>query len=56
MVNRQEGNPFAMSQPARQELLIAAREGVFNAILHRHAQLIKAELRYTHEALSLTMK
>ena len=56
MVYRLHGNPFAISLPATHELMMVAREAVFNAILHGHAQEIVAELSYTNESLSLTIK
>jgi ligand-binding sensor domain-containing protein/signal transduction histidine kinase len=56
MVYRLHGNTFAISLPATHELIMVAREAVFNAILHGHAQEIVAELSYTNESLSLAIK
>jgi ligand-binding sensor domain-containing protein/signal transduction histidine kinase len=56
MVFRLLGKPFSISLPATHELMMVAREAVFNAILHGHAQQIIAELSYTDESLSLTIK
>jgi signal transduction histidine kinase/ligand-binding sensor domain-containing protein len=56
MVCRLRGNPFAISLPATHELMMVAREAVFNAILHGHAQQIIAELVYTDESISLIVK
>jgi len=56
MVCRQLGKPFAISLPAMHELMMVAREAVFNAILHGHAQQVIAELCYTDKSLSLTVK
>jgi signal transduction histidine kinase len=56
MVCRLLGRPFPISLPATHELMMVAREAVFNAILHGHAQQIIAELSYTDESLSLTIR
>ncbi|MGD0680747.1 MAG: two-component regulator propeller domain-containing protein [Terracidiphilus sp.] len=56
MVYRQQGSPFAISLPATHELMMVAREAVFNAILHGHAQKIVAEIAYTADLLSLNIK
>ena len=56
MVYRLLGKPFAISLPAAHELMMVAREAVFNAILHGHAQKIVAELCYADESLALTVK
>jgi signal transduction histidine kinase len=56
VVIRLQGKPFAISQPAAHELMMVAREATFNAILHGHAKRIEAELCYTGESLSLTVK
>jgi ligand-binding sensor domain-containing protein/signal transduction histidine kinase len=56
MLCRLQGKPFAISLPATHELMMVAREAVFNAILHGHAQQIVAELSYTDASLSLTVK
>lgn len=56
MVYRLLGKPFAIALPATHELMMVAREAVFNAILHGHAQKIETELSYADESLSLTVK
>jgi signal transduction histidine kinase/streptogramin lyase len=56
MVYRLLGKPFAIALPATHELMMVAREAVFNAILHGHAQQIETELSYADESLSLTIK
>jgi ligand-binding sensor domain-containing protein/signal transduction histidine kinase len=56
MVNRLLGRPFSISLQATHEVLMVARESVFNAILHGHAQRIEVELAYFAESLSLTVK
>jgi ligand-binding sensor domain-containing protein/signal transduction histidine kinase len=53
---RVSGKPFAISLPATHELMMVAREAVFNAILHGHAQQIEAQLCYADESVSLTVK
>jgi len=50
------GKPFAVNLPATHELMMVAREAVFNAILHGHAKQVTAEIRYTNESLSLTIQ
>jgi ligand-binding sensor domain-containing protein/signal transduction histidine kinase len=56
MVCRLQGKPFAITQPATHELMMVAREAIFNAILHGHSQSIDVEIFYAHESLSLTVK
>jgi ligand-binding sensor domain-containing protein/signal transduction histidine kinase len=56
VVYRLLGKPFAIALPATHELMMVAREAVFNAILHGHAQQIETELSYADESLSLTIK
>jgi signal transduction histidine kinase len=56
MACRMRGKPFAISQPASHELMMVAREAVFNSILHGHASKIEAELIYADESLSLSIK
>jgi ligand-binding sensor domain-containing protein/signal transduction histidine kinase len=53
---RLAGKPFAINLPATHELMMVAREAVFNAILHGHAKEVEAEIRYTDESLSLTIQ
>ena len=56
MVYRLTGKPFALSLPATHELMMVAREAVFNAILHGHAKHLEAEICYAADSLSLTVK
>jgi signal transduction histidine kinase/ligand-binding sensor domain-containing protein len=56
MAYRLRGKPFTVSQPAAHELMMVAREAVFNALLHGHAQHIEADLAYASESLALTVK
>jgi ligand-binding sensor domain-containing protein/signal transduction histidine kinase len=55
MAYRLLGKPFAIGLPATHELMMVAREAIFNAILHGHAQKIETELSYADESLSLTI-
>lgn len=56
MVYRLAGKPFAINLPATHELMMVAREAVFNAILHGHAKEVEAEICYTDESLLLTIR
>lgn len=56
MLYRLAGKPFDVDLPARHELMMVAREAVFNAILHGHAKHIEAKICYAGESLSLTVK
>jgi signal transduction histidine kinase len=56
MIYRLIGKPFGISLPATHELMMVAREAVFNAILHGHAKQVEAEICYAAESLSLTVK
>ena len=56
MVYRLHGKPFAINLPATHELMMVAREAVFNAILHGRAKQVEAEICYAGESLSLTVK
>jgi signal transduction histidine kinase len=56
MVYRLQGNAFAINQQAAHELMMVAREAIFNAILHGHAQRVEAEISYSSDSLSLTVK
>jgi ligand-binding sensor domain-containing protein/signal transduction histidine kinase len=56
MTWRLTGKPFANSLPATHELMMVAREAVFNAILHGHAKRLEVEICYAAESLSLTVK
>ncbi len=54
--NRSRGKPFPISLQAAHEVLMVARESVFNAILHGHAHEIEVEIAYLVDMLSLTVK
>jgi signal transduction histidine kinase len=56
MIYRQQGRPFAINQPAAHELMMVAREAVFNSILHGRAQQIEVDLAYAEQSLLLTLK
>ncbi len=56
VTNRSHGKPFPISLQATHEVLMVARESVFNAILHGHAYEIDVELAYLADSLSLTVK
>jgi ligand-binding sensor domain-containing protein/signal transduction histidine kinase len=50
------GKPFAISLPATHELMMVAREAVFNAILHGRAKHIEAVISYADDSISFTVK
>jgi len=50
------GKPFSVSQQATHELMMVARECVFNAILHGHAQEVEIEVAYQSDCLTLSVK
>ncbi|WP_420237794.1 sensor histidine kinase [Telmatobacter bradus] len=50
---RQEGEPFALGQQAVHELVMVAREGIYNAVLHGEPQRITALLGFTATHLQL---
>jgi len=56
MLYRLAGKPFDVNLPATHELMMVAREAVFNAILHGHAKHVESEICYSGESLSLTVK
>ena len=56
VTSRSCGKPFLVSPPAAHDVLMVARESVFNAILHGHAYEIDIELGYLADSLSLTVK
>lgn len=55
ITNRSRGKPFPISLQAAHEILMVARESVFNAILHGHAYEIDVEIAYSADSLSLTV-
>jgi signal transduction histidine kinase len=56
MSYRLAGKPFDVNLPAQHELMMVAREAVFNAVLHGHARHVEAEVCYAGESLSLSVK
>lgn len=50
------GKAFPVSLQATHEVMMVARESVFNAILHGHARQIEVELDYLASVLSLSVK
>jgi len=56
IVYRLSGKPFAINLPATHELMMVAREAVFNAILHGHAKKVEAEICYGDDSLALTVQ
>ena len=55
MSYRLTGKPFAINLPATHELMMVAREAVFNAILHGRAKHVEAEICYAAESLSFSV-
>ena len=55
MTYRLTGKPFAINLPATHELMMVAREAVFNAILHGHAKHVEAEICYAADSLAFTV-
>jgi len=47
------GEPFPIGQQQMHELLMVAREALFNAILHGHPNLIGVQMRFSPQALEL---
>ena len=47
------GEPFPIGQQQMHELLMVAREALFNAILHGHPNLIGVQMRFSSQALEL---
>ncbi len=56
IVYRLSGKPFAINLPATHELMMVAREAVFNAILHGHAKKVEAKICYGDDSLALTVQ
>ncbi|MFP5209783.1 MAG: two-component regulator propeller domain-containing protein [Acidobacteriota bacterium] len=56
ITSHSHGRPFPISLQAGHEVMMVARESVFNAILHGHAHEIDVELGYMTDTLSLTVK
>ena len=48
-----EGSPFAVGQQATHELMMVAREGLYNAVLHGEPEKIATRLKYTNDAVAL---
>jgi signal transduction histidine kinase/ligand-binding sensor domain-containing protein len=49
------GNPFGISHPVAHDLLMVAREGIFNAALHGHPAHIDVTLTYRSRELILSL-
>ena len=47
------GTPFALSYPIAHDLLMVAREAVFNALLHGKPVYVQVGLAYDHSHLTL---
>jgi signal transduction histidine kinase len=52
---RFEGEPFPLGQQATHELMMVAREGFFNSVLHGDPAGISAELDFSEAALKMTI-
>jgi ligand-binding sensor domain-containing protein/signal transduction histidine kinase len=52
---RNEGKPFPIRQQDIHEIMMVAREGFFNAVLHGHPEEIRAELRFSSSALEMLL-
>jgi ligand-binding sensor domain-containing protein/signal transduction histidine kinase len=52
---RNEGKPFPLGQQAIHEIMMVAREGMFNAALHGHPQVIRAELNFSSKSLQMVL-
>jgi ligand-binding sensor domain-containing protein/signal transduction histidine kinase len=50
-----QGTPFAVSHPVAHDLLMVAREGIFNAALHGHPTRVEVALTYTNRELLLSL-
>jgi ligand-binding sensor domain-containing protein/signal transduction histidine kinase len=53
---RVTGTPFSMGQQATHELMMVAREGLYNAVLHGHPQSISTELRFSSNVLEMLLQ
>jgi ligand-binding sensor domain-containing protein/signal transduction histidine kinase len=49
------GTPFSMGQQATHELMMVAREGLYNAVLHGHPEKLFTELRFSSKALEMLL-
>ncbi|MGA7339164.1 MAG: two-component regulator propeller domain-containing protein [Terracidiphilus sp.] len=49
------GTPFGVSHPVAHDLLMVAREGIFNAALHGHPAHVKVALTYRNRELILSL-
>jgi signal transduction histidine kinase len=52
---RSEGKIFPVGQQATHELMMVAREGLFNAVLHGHPEEIRAELHFSPDKLEMVL-
>jgi ligand-binding sensor domain-containing protein/signal transduction histidine kinase len=53
---RIDGAGFAIGQQAIHELMMVAREGLYNAVLHGEPRRIEASVRFTGSRLELTLR
>jgi ligand-binding sensor domain-containing protein/signal transduction histidine kinase len=49
------GEPFSIAQQATHELMMVAREALFNSVLHGHPKAIRAGLKYSGETLEMVI-
>ena len=49
------GTPFALTHPLAHDLLMVAREAVFNSALHGGPSLVDVQLAYDHKTLTVTV-
>jgi signal transduction histidine kinase len=49
------GTPFSLSHPVAHDLLMVAREGIFNAALHGHPEHVGMTLTYENRELTLCL-
>ncbi len=52
---RSEGEPFSLGQQATHELMMVAREGLFNSVLHGRPRTVRAGLSFTASALGMSI-
>ena len=51
-----QGTPFAIGQQATHELMMVAREAIYNAVLHGHPEKITALLRFSAKQLEMMLR
>jgi signal transduction histidine kinase len=52
---RSDGQPFSLTQQATHELMMVAREALFNSVQHGRSDLIRAVLRFSDAALEMVI-